>query len=149
MSRSLIISLVATVVAGSAQAGVKQQASELFGSVVTKAAPYVTAKNAGIVAAAGVVGYGLKKAYNYFKKPAQEQSAMKGGKKNTHYMRNFGRFLMSRKGIATVAATVGVVGGAYYFRNGLSTVASTVWNAMPSKESVMSIKPMSFFSKNS
>lgn len=189
MSRSLFISLVAAVVAGSAQAGYKELASS-FLSTAASYLPAVTAKNAGIAAAGiattGVVGYGLNKVYNYRTKPSEQkpeadkpeagntqkcvaltekikkQNASKGKKAASVEQQpsRLSRMWANRpsmKAVGTVAAVAAVAavlgGGVYYFRdgisNGLSAVASKAWSMVPSKESVMSIKPMSFFSKNS
>lgn len=160
MSRSLIISLVASVVVGSAQAGY-EQALELGRSAVTKVAPYMTAKTAGILATTGLVGYGLKKAYSCYTTPkviksTEQQQAndycstlTQGVKQNTATLQPgfFARAWancpsMKTVGVAT-AATI-AAGAAYYFRsglaNGLTTVASKAWNAMPSKETLLKIK---------
>lgn len=155
MSRSFIISLVASVVVGSAQAGYKEQALVLGRSAVTKVAPYMTAKTAGVLATTGLVGYGLKKAYDYATKPLSEQEKL--DKKQGQMLSDlaaeanepgfFARMWANRPSMKTVgvatAATI-AAGAAYYFRggiaNGLTTVASKAWNAMPSKETVMKIK---------
>jgi hypothetical protein len=148
MSRSLFISLLAAGVAGSAQAVSLEQVSQFCSSASKTVAPYITPKTAGVLAATGVVGYGLKRAISAYRNSASTDSLTtdtnsKRCKELTEKMRKRGndRSIASRvwanrpsvKSVCMVAATAAVVGGGYYFRSGISNIVSKIWNMFPAK----------------